>query len=559
MGSKHNDMRPIVPVFALLVVVSLGAPQRPQQPHIVWLTVDDLGWCDFAWTGSGSDVLSPTLSKLAAEGTVLNNYYVNPICTPTRASFMTGRYPIHLGLQHGVIIDSVAEAVPINETMVQAHLKVEGYRTHIVGKWHLGFHQKRFTPEARGFDTHFGYYTGNEEYWNHTSPCWGCGNYTALDLHHATANSFEPITNASMKYSTELFSEQMVQIVEQHPVSEPLFLYAPLEAVHGASSCFVAGKSPDCNAPDGDELQAPDRFIEQQKHIVSPYRRTFAGMLGAVDEAVSNLTSALQAKGMLDNTVLLVTTDNGAPYTHFNEAAMSNYPLRGGKGSLWEGGIRAAGFLWGKGIPAGVNNTKLFHAADWLPTLVALAGGKLTEKHARSLDGHDIWSAITADVPSPRREILHNIDPLKKEAAIRVGDWKLIVGASNKGWGPKPGTKGLTRDIVGPEKESGPWLFNMRDDPTERTNFYGEPLYAEQQGELERALQRYNVSAVPCRLCYAKPDRKAAPPVVPGLEICTPAPVDESDPAQGSGPILCSDVGVWQPWQDDDGSNLWHS
>ena len=154
-----------------------------------------------------------------------------------------------------------------------------------------------------------------------------------------------------------------MQIVEQHPVSEPLFLYAPLEAVHGASSCFVAGKSPDCNTPDGDELQAPDRFIEQQKHIVSPYRRlltlvpglcscfclfnrivcllalptcrrTFAGMLGAVDEAVSNLTSALQAKGMLDNTVLLVTTDNGAPYTHFNEAAMSNFPLRGGKGIL---------------------------------------------------------------------------------------------------------------------------------------------------------------------------------------------------------------------------------
>ena len=179
---------------------------------------------------------------------------------------------------------------------------------------------------------------------------------------------------------------------------------------------------------------------------------------------------------------------------------------------------------------------------EWFTTSlvvqVALAGGELTQKHARSLDGHDIWSAITAGEPSPRREILHNIDPVKKEAAVRVGDWKLIVGATNKGWGPKPGTpslpsllftvpgnswghnmsclgtKGLTSDIVGAENESGPWLFNVRDDPTERTNLYGEQLYAEQQGELERALQRYNGSAVPCRLCYAKPDRKAAPPVV---------------------------------------------
>jgi hypothetical protein len=86
-----------------------------------------------------------------------------------------------------------------------------------VGKWHLGFHQKAFTPEARGFDTAYGYYTGNEEYWNHTSPCWGCGNYTALDLHRATATTFEAVTNESMHYSTELFSSELIKLIEAHP------------------------------------------------------------------------------------------------------------------------------------------------------------------------------------------------------------------------------------------------------------------------------------------------------------------------------------------------------
>jgi hypothetical protein len=144
-------------------------------PHIIFILIDDLGYCDYAWTGcNGSNVLSPHLSSLAANGTVLGNYYVNPICTPTRASLLTGRYPIHLGLQHGTIHDAYPIGVPMNETLLPELLKKQGYRTHIVGKWHLGFYQKQYTPEHRGFDTHYGYYTGNEEYWNHTSPCWNC-------------------------------------------------------------------------------------------------------------------------------------------------------------------------------------------------------------------------------------------------------------------------------------------------------------------------------------------------------------------------------------------------
>ena len=123
--------------------------------------------------------------------------------------------------------------------------------------------------------------------------------------------------------------------MHQHPAGHPLFLYAPYEAVHGASSCFVAGKPPDCNKPDGDELQAPDVYIHSQSHIQNGDRRTFAGMLGALDEGVANITTELSARAMIQDTIVLFSTDNGAPDSHFGGTAMSNWPLRGGKGTLW--------------------------------------------------------------------------------------------------------------------------------------------------------------------------------------------------------------------------------
>jgi arylsulfatase B len=133
-------------------------------------------------------------------------------------------------------------------------------------------------------------------------------------------------------------------------------------------------------------------------------------MLGALDDGLRNISLALKAKGMWANTIILFSTDNGAPTNHFGGSAMSNWPLRGGKGSLWEGGVRATGFLWGKGVPSGANITGLIHCTDWLPTFVKLAGG-VDIPSSRLLDGFDVWGAVTHNAPSPRTEILHNIDP----------------------------------------------------------------------------------------------------------------------------------------------------
>ena len=216
------------------------------------------------------------------------------------------------------------------------------------------------------------------------------GNYTALDIHHSTKNSFTPITNASNIYSTHLFSNEIVKLIHDHPSNQiPLFIYAPFEAVHGASSCYVNSNSSNsknpknsnnssnsknpknssssstnshtinCQHPSADELQAPEKYITEQHKITNKDRKTFAGMLGAMDEAVLNITNALKLRdNMYENTIIIVSTDNGAPYYNFNQTAMSNYPLRGGKAQLWEGGVRAAGFVFGKGVPKGRNSTR---------------------------------------------------------------------------------------------------------------------------------------------------------------------------------------------------------
>lgn len=144
--------------------------------------------------------------------------------------------------------------------------------------------------------------TGNEEYWNHTSPCWHCGvNFTALDLHDATSAGVDkPVRDKVGQYSAGVFTDRAVDIIGAHDPSQPLFLYLPYESVHGAASC-----DPDCDMPAGDLLQAPQRFIDEQSHIKNLNRRTFAGMVGALDEAVRNVTDALKARGMWDETLLV--------------------------------------------------------------------------------------------------------------------------------------------------------------------------------------------------------------------------------------------------------------
>ncbi|XP_066269871.1 arylsulfatase B-like isoform X7 [Branchiostoma lanceolatum] len=487
-----------------------SSSKATQPPHIILIVADDLGWNDVSFHGS-DQIPTPNLDSLAYSGVILGNYYVSPICTPTRSAIMTGRHPIHTGLQHGVISGATPFGLPLNETILPQYLKPLGYATHIVGKWHLGHHAWEFTPTYRGFDSYYGYLTGKDNYYDHTDDESNSKEevrilgYKGLDLRNGT----EPVWTENGTYSTELFATEAERIIASHDTSKPLFLYLPHQAVHSGN-------------PDN-PLQAPQKYIDKFPHIQHPGRRTFAAMVSALDDAVGNVTKALSARGMLENSVIIFTTDNGGPAAGFDMNYASNWPLRGVKNTLWEGGVHGTGFVHSPLIKQPKRTThELLHVCDLLPTIYTLAGGDSTE--LKNLDGTNVWETISRGVESPRVEVLHNIDPKRKTAALRYSDYKIILGEAYKGawdgWYPPEGvTTNRSKETnhvprwSGPLKikcgekpanastnckpRDNPCVFNIKEDPCEFNNIadWNQPLLTFLMGRLEA----YSATAVPIR------------------------------------------------------------
>ncbi|ELU04236.1 hypothetical protein CAPTEDRAFT_53259, partial [Capitella teleta] len=455
-------------------------------PNILLIVADDLGHHDVGY--HGSVIKTPNIDHLAYTGVRLENYYVQPICTPSRSQLMTGRYQIHTGLQHNIINPFQPNAVPLDLPMLPEVLKQNGYSTHMVGKWHLGFYKDEVLPMNRGFDSYYGYLTGSEDYFTHRR----CGalpgaNKTVcgIDLR----NDFEVDWNQTGKYSTQLFAEKAEDVVRKHAVhqpDQPLFLYVAFQAVH---------------APN----QVPNEYLKPYD-IDDPKRRLLAGMVTCMDEAVGNITAAFKDTGLWDNTVVVFTTDNGGDV---NENSGNNWPLRGWKHSLWEGGMRGVGFVNSPLLKSfGYPVNGLMHVSDWFPTLLNLAGANTSS--ISGLDGHDIWKSIAEREDSPRKELLHNIDPLypprgsklnhtydvRVRSALRVGDFKIITGDPFTGsWVPPPEYHKKT--IPDPDPRSkNVWLFNVHEDPCETTD-----LSVALPGVLTMMLDKllaYNATAVPC-------------------------------------------------------------
>ncbi|XP_053381274.1 arylsulfatase B-like [Mercenaria mercenaria] len=476
-----------------------------KQPNILLIIADDYGFNDIGY--HGKEIKTPNLDKLALSGVRLENYYVQPICTPTRSQLLSGRYQIHTGLQHGIIWPSQPNGVPLDSPLLSEKLKEAGYSTHAVGKWHVGFYEKPFIPTSRGFDTYFGYLTGSEDYYTHYR-CYGgmCGNDLRDNTDPADMKKYKGL------YSTHLFADKVIDIIEKHDNSKPLFVYLPFQAVH---------------AP----LQVPEEYMRQYQNIKDKQRRTYAGMVSCMDEAVGNITEAMKRKGLWDNTVLVFSTDNGG---QVHEGG-NNWPLRGWKGSLWEGGMHGVGFVHSKRLNekmVGKISRELMHVTDWYPTLVSLAGGNL-KNGTKPLDGFDQWDTINYRRPSPRKELLHNIDPLypasgqplpnstfntTRRAALRVGDWKIITGDPGNGsWVPPPNMNlpayGIQERTTYKTDKKNVWLFHIGSDPNERVDL--SDTYPKIVKAMLDKLSQYERTAVTCR--YPQGDRRADPSKLDGF------------------------------------------
>jgi arylsulfatase A-like enzyme len=417
-------------------------------PNILFIISDDLGWNDVSFHGS-QQIPTPTLDALATQNrsAILDQYYLQPVCSPTRATIMTGRHVIHTGVYDPM--NGGTGDLSLNFTLLPQYLKSVGYDTHMIGKWHLGYSSARFTPTQRGFDSYFGYLDGGSDYWKHAGggalDFWGGSRGEELQpdfswscfVKGAAANAGCPEAN----YSANVFSTKAAEVLRSKTAaSKPWFMYLAYQSVH----------SPD---------EAPQHIIDSfGGTVANDHRRTFAAMVTALDDGVKNVTDALRETGQFDSTLLIFTSDNGGPADNFNANMASNYPLRGMKRTLWEGGTRGVGFVHGAGIPAQragapspVFLRGFIHIADWLPTLLTVATGSSAAGAAllanASLlgptpfslgDGMDLWPYLSgAAASSPRTEVIYEAHPLGSAdgngCALRVGRWK-IVQRSGREW-----------------------------------------------------------------------------------------------------------------------------
>ncbi|BES94699.1 arylsulfatase b [Nesidiocoris tenuis] len=408
------------------------APTRkhrdPPNPHIVFILADDLGWNDVGFHGS-NQIPTPNIDALAYSGVILQNYYVQPVCTPSRSALMTGKYPMRIGMQHSVLFGAEPRGLPLSEKLLPEYLRDMGYTTRMAGKWHLGSWKKEYLPTNRGFESHIGSWTGHQDHNDHTAMetgMWGLDMRIGMDVAYGLHG----------QSTTDVVTAEAVRVIKSHPQDVPLFLYVAHSAVHSGNPY--------------NPLCTKDADAEKFTNITDYNRRRFAGLLHRLDWSVGEVVAALEKRGMLENSIIVFSTDNGGPAEGFNLNAASNWPLRGVKNTPWEGGVRGAAFIWSHSIRnKSRTHHDLFHIVDWLPTLLKAAN--TSNELIEGIDGLDMWNSLTEGAPGERDEILLNIDDRSNVSSLRVAQYKLIKGTTYKGqwddWYGPSGRNGQDYDV----------------------------------------------------------------------------------------------------------------
>ena len=459
--SKHVLAVVVLSVCSLFATAATFG--ETSAPNIVIILADDMGWNDVGY--HGSEIRTPHIDRLAADGLALERFYAQPACSPTRAALLTGRSSQSLGI-YSPMSKLNPTGLPIDQKLMPEYFRDAGYQTFLVGKWHLGFREPAYRPTARGFDHFYGHLTGGIGFWDHVH---GGG----LDWQRNGETLRED------GYSTHLMAAEIDRLVAQRDPEKPMFLYAAFNAPHLPN-------------------EAPEETIAQYSHIENPNRRVHAAMVSELDSAIGQLMATLEEQGMLENTVVWFMSDNGGlnptansggmvswsrrledwfgrplPFTLLEfirtnalDGGSDNTPYRKGKKSIYEGGVRVPSVLYWQGQISPSRSTQMVTVRDVLPTLLAATNVNAVNKPAEpaaEFDGVNQWLSLTLQTDGQSPDYMVNADD--GEALYRY-PWKLLV--LNSG-----------------EVE----LYRLDEDPTESVDLSVQ--YPDKVAQLQQALEEY--------------------------------------------------------------------
>ncbi|HEY6529944.1 MAG TPA: sulfatase-like hydrolase/transferase [Cellvibrionaceae bacterium] len=397
---------------------AFGATQKPAaaKPNIIFILADDLGFADLSVYGQ-TDFTTPNLDRLALDGIRFTQAYANSaVCSATRFGLITGRYQYRLrgGLEEPLAGASESLGLPPSHPTLPSLLKKIGYTTALFGKWHLGSLPK-FSPLKSGYDKFFGNYGGAIDYFTHKN---GVDEKAKEDLYENET----PVHQVG--YYTDLIAARAKAFITEQSVKKPFFLSVHFTAPHWPW--------------EGPNDEGIAKSLSTLGHYDGGNLATYAKMVGSMDKAVGEILSALNDKNIADNTIVIFTSDNGG------ERFSRTWPLSGQKSELLEGGIRVPAIVrWPAQVRPAQISQQVIISMDWLPTLLAAAGGTANTHYPP--DGENILPAILATAPARPRELFWRYKA-NNQAAVRSGDWKYLKIANNE------------------------FLFNLAEDQSERAN-----------------------------------------------------------------------------------------
>jgi arylsulfatase B len=511
-----------------------------QPPHLIYILADDFGWADADWhrPAGWDEAATPNMMKELQAGVELDQMYAFKFCAPSRSAIQSGRNPIHVNVQNyePTVWDSNDErrdkvsgyaGIPTEMTGMAEVLRSAGYATHFAGKWDCGMATERHTAKARGYQTSLLYFHHDNDYWtsrvraSDTQQICPGASHELVDLWNddghapqgparglnnsaeACEPGYDPAHNASLPYpmlpsgepnpaciyEDSVFLSRVLSTLDAHDGSTPLLLFWAPHSVHGP-------------------LQVPKPFLDLYGHVPDTRRRRYLSMVRWLDSAVGNVTDRLRARGMYDESLIVFTADNGGPVYYGGSAGANNHPLRGGKTSNWQGGIRVNAWASGGLIPVAMRGRKLAGLAavwDMYATFSHLAGADPTDHRAAAaglppIDSIDLWPYISGQVDaSPRTQVeigsttcaapwkpgcinkwgWGNVSTIVQGLIEDRGDeglWKLLVGANPmNGWqGPRYPNLTTAHDqwsfnSIGDCGEQG-CLYRLDTDPAEHTD-----------------------------------------------------------------------------------------